>query len=215
MTGSVAGTGGTDDAGGSGGATGGVGGSGGSGNAGSAGSGTAGVGGSAGSSAGSAGTSPFEGDAGIGNLLSDPSFEQGLSGWVAFGASTLEVSETFARTGTQSLRSSGRTQPYEGPSLRMESMVFAGLDYAFEVWVRTEAGTHTFNATLKTRCAGQTDDEAAYNQIANRSIGESWAYLNGSFTAPSDCTLAELRVYIEGPAAGESFFIDDAGLYAQ
>jgi hypothetical protein len=161
------------------------------------------------------GATGFDGDAGIavGNLIQDPSFELGFAGWIPFGTSALSISQTESHTGVHSLVSSGRTQAFEGPAFGITALVVAGARYEVAVWVLPEAGTQTFKLSLKTRCEGQTDDTATYAPLVEVSVGEAlWGELAASFTAPSECNVEELRLYVEGPPAGVGFFIDDASL---
>jgi hypothetical protein len=63
--------------------------------------------------------------------------------------------------------------------------------------------------TLKVHCAGE---EASYLHIADATGGNaSWTQLSGAFTVPT-CTLSELSLYVEGPAAGVNLYVDDVGV---
>jgi len=202
--GPVAGAGGQDGTGGSqtGGGAAGVGNPGGSG-----GSGDAGSGGSSGSGGGS-----LSGDGGTAlNLLPDPSFTLGHTGWVQFGVAALADAPAEGRDGSQCLVVSDRTQTFAGPSIDLQTLVVGGEDYTAEAWVRTSATTtQSVSISIKTTCTGAAD---VYTQLVTELVASGeWLFLNGGFTAET-CELTEYVLYIEGPEIGVDLYVDDVGLY--
>jgi hypothetical protein len=157
---------------------------------------------------GSGGTSVGDGGPGESvNLFEDPSFEAGHSDWAGFGNSDISDVSDRAHTGTHCIGSIDRTETWEGPSFRIESVVSAGASYQASVWAWSEVSP-TLSLSLKQVCSGDT---ATYTTIATASAASTWVKLQGNFTVPS-CTLSELRLYIEGPAAEEDFYVDDVSL---
>lgn len=202
-TGPVAGAGGQDGTGGS--QTGG--GAAGEGNPGGRGGSSGGRGGSSGSSGGS-----LSGDGGTAlNLLPDPSFTQGHTGWVRFGETVLVDTPGEGRDGSQCLVASARTQTYEGPSIDLQTLVVGGQAYTAEAWVRTSATTtQSVSISIKTTCTGAAD---VYTQLVTELVASGeWLFLSGGFTAET-CVLDEYTLYLEGPEIGVDLYVDDVGLY--
>jgi hypothetical protein len=176
-------------------------------NGGASGSSTDGASGSGGMSAGASG----DADAGERrNLIPDPGFEAGHQGWIAFGGSAIVDVDSQGREGSRCISSIDRTETFEGPSLDIEALVEADATYWLEAWVRVSAGTQRLSLSLKTVCEGL---DATYAPIVSDFAGDDeWTELSGQFTTPT-CALIEFAFYVEGPASGVSFYVDDVGLY--
>lgn len=141
------------------------------------------------------------------NLFTDPSFEDGHSGWIPFGNSLiLDVSDQ-AHSGTHCIQSFDRTQTYEGPSRRIAGLVTKGAAYEASGWVRAEGGP-TINLAIKQSCQGASD---SYITFASAVETTAWTQVAGIFTVP-DCVLTEYLLYFEGPPGGVDFFLDDVSL---
>lgn len=192
------------------GGSGGDGGSGPGGDGGTAGSltgGTAGVGGTSGGVGGDGGTTSS-------NLFVNGDFENGASFWTPIGGCTTELTTVNPHSPTRCLRTSNRTEDWEGPSHLVTGRVEPGRSYQVRVWARleagAEAGARSLTVTFKNRCseAGAAD---VYTQLGTTPVTTDWTELGAAFTTP-DCVLAEGLIYVEGAPAGESFCIDDASL---
>jgi hypothetical protein len=150
------------------------------------------------------------GDAGVApNLLSDPGFEVGHAGWVAFGDSAILDVDAEGRDGSRCISSVNRTATFEGPAVRIETLVAAGATYSVEAWVRMSSGNQPVSISLKTVCDGAAESYSPI--VSSTSNAASWTRLAGDFTAPT-CVLAELTIYIEGPPSGVSFYVDDVAM---
>jgi hypothetical protein len=189
----------------------------GSGGSGSGGDGNGGApnGGSGGGNAGgTAGTQTLPDGGARLNVLSDPGFEGGHVGWIRFGNADILDVDGEGRDGSRCIHVVNRTVSFEGPaSPPLESLLEAGLRYRAEAWVRIEAGSDTVGISLKSVCTETGED---YLQLTTSPVDDTdWSFLAGEFTVPAaaECTLTELRFYIEGPDAGISFYVDDVGLY--
>jgi hypothetical protein len=209
----VAGAGGSSGTGGSGGSGGtppDIGGAGGS--AGTAGRSGAGGSQSGGSGSGNAGNGSVPNDAGVtGNLFPDPGFELGHVGWGPFGTTTIVDVAGEGRNGTKCVEATDRVQAYAGPSRSIKPpFTEPGQTYRVEGWVRAGVGTPTISMTVKTLCDGETEIYTVVNNVA--ASATEYKELSGNFSVPT-CTLTEYVVYFEGPVAGESFYVDDVGLY--
>lgn len=214
-----------------------VGGDGGSGfNGGNGGSGgSAGDGGTGGTEAGqggAAGTGGGNGGSGgspdPGELMTDPSFESGLGGWVLFGSSLLTRVQTEFRTGTSSLLSSSRDNYWNGPGVEIASRVAAAPDaqYIFSAYIRSAGGeadagapasTRELALTLKTRCPGQTDEGSNFDTLGTAPLTDDWTLLTGATIIPRHCPAPlDYRIYIaepyETPGPWPDFYLDDVSL---
>jgi hypothetical protein len=188
-------------------------GTGGSTTGGSAGVGNAGGGGSntsGGSSGSSGGVLSEDGGTAL-NLLPDPSFTLGHTGWSQFGTATIADAPGEGRDGTQCLVASDRAETYAGPAIELETLVVGGGVYRAEAWVRTSAATtQSVGITVKTTCTGAGD---VYTQLVTGLVASGeWLFLSGELTAET-CELDQYRLYIEGPETDVDLYVDDVGLY--
>jgi hypothetical protein len=180
---------------------------------------SSGAGGNAGGPSGASGSMNAGGDAGAEgaidaggrlNLLDDPGFEGGHLGWIAFGGSAIVDVAAEGRGGSRCISSINRTQTFEGPSRNIQPLVEAGGIYWLEAWVRVGTGEQPVSLSLKTVCEGLAE---SYAPIVSVFAGaDDWTQLAGRFTTPT-CPLVEFTFYVEGPASGISFYVDDVGLY--
>jgi hypothetical protein len=198
------------------GGAGGEGGSAGQSNAGS--SGSSGSSGSGNTPDAGPGDEPDAGPTGPQNLILDPGFEQGAPRWISMGNVVLSLSTDNPHAGNSCLLVSGRDDfVYEGPGYDLLGTVELGATYTTTVWVRLKSDAQVASLMYKHRCDGETDTDTAvyYAVTAVRSDaddGLGWYELTGSFTARS-CAALAMTLYIEGPAVGEEFYIDDASLF--
>lgn len=149
-------------------------------------------------------------------------FEDGtLQGWVPRGSAVLAVTNEAAATGLNSLKTTGRTAPWNGPGLNVMPTVQKDLLYQIRVSVRLTAGQaalqDTLRMTIERRVAGETSDR--FDSIAasatNGVTSGSWVTLQGSYRLTTDVT--KLILYVESvgattTAATASFYIDDLAL---
>ncbi len=163
-----------------------------------------------------------------GNLIQNSSFEQPvLTGtlpgrWQAIGNAAAIVSSSVSHTGTRSWQCAGRTVNWEGPGIELRTILDPGIVYVARAWVRMEADKPaTFHIVRKNVCvfdgAVEEDNDAnrtlIYSQLAaGFSIGNEWVYLESSPFTLRDCDLNSFVLYFEGPAAGESFYVDDVAV---
>lgn len=145
-------------------------------------------------------------DTGLGtNIVANSGFETDASGWYGFGSATVEASDLFAASGNQSGYVTNRDATWQGPATSLLLDAEPGTDYQLLAWVRTESGSSTINATVKSSCpSGDT-----YTLTGSANANDSgWSIISGNFSVP-DCDLSDLTIYFEGPAEGENFFIDE------
>jgi endo-1,4-beta-xylanase len=145
------------------------------------------------------------------NLVGDPSFEQGYSPWLGFGAAILENVTTQPHSGTKCIAATNRVDNFSGPAYPAHLIATEGETYTIGMWLRAETGAHNGELWLKTLCEGSA---AIYGAIpgAFSVVDTEWAYIEGSFIVPT-CELLELTAYVQGPAINMTLYMDDASLY--
>jgi hypothetical protein len=146
-----------------------------------------------------------------GNLITDPSFEAGHSGWAPFGTLTIVDVEGDAHGGLKYIAATNRSQQWMGPDLAVDSLVTGGTSYEVSAWARVTGENLPTNLTLRSSCEGNPD--TTYTVLASDTVGDEWTLLTGTFAAPT-CALLELDILVEGPPAGVDIFVDDVALRA-
>lgn len=210
--------------------------------------GRAGSGGTAGTAgtAGSGGTSGSGGDGGSGgsggsnepvgvNLIDNPGFETGASQWMPIGPCLVTMIDdpTPRPDSTKCLRTTNRTDTWNGPMLNLLGRVTPGNRYSLTVWARTDAGdaegetladggvvppppapaSSTIGITMKRLCAATDPATGSFTPLLQGvTSSPEWTELVTSFVAPDCVDLQEFSVYVEGAPPGESYCIDDTSL---
>lgn len=160
------------------------------------------------------------------NLLSNPGFEDGTTGWMGWGA-TLSASTERVRTGSGAAVASGRSDTWSGAAQDIFSKVEPGGTYLASFWVTVwdpqspasvgaDAGVttnpgspHAVSLTMKSTCG----DVESYTSVASGETAPGeWVELSGTLDAPTCPDLAELILYAEGPPADLDLYVDDAFL---
>lgn len=160
----------------------------------------------AGPTGGSAGM-PGSGE--LSNLLINPGFEEGTSRWIAVGSCMLGLSSDGPHTGGASLLSFNRTETWQGPGYDLTFALTRNATYRATIWARVSAGSETMQLTYKHRCEDQTDDN--YTPFGASRVSTDWTELSATFVV-ADCKAAQSLIYVEGPAAGSDFYIDDTSV---
>ncbi|HEU5080799.1 MAG TPA: endo-1,4-beta-xylanase [Opitutaceae bacterium] len=136
-------------------------------------------------------------------------FEDGTTqGWSPRGPVTLTASSDVAHGGTLSLKTTGRTAGWNGPSLDLRSHVAVNATYQVTGWVRLVAGFPASN--LKFTLERTSNGTTSYSQVnAAVSVTDSaWVQLQGTFTLPSDANTA-LNLYLESSDVTSAYYLDD------
>ncbi len=159
------------------------------------------------------------------NLLTNPGFENGSEGWMAWGA-TLAIASDPVRGGESSGRVSNRSEAWHGAAQDIFSKVEPGQTYFASVWLTigtepmstgaagaggaaSDSPPEPISLTMKFTCG----DAETYTSVASGQVREGeWVELSGTLDAPSCADLLELVLYAEGPAAGVDLYLDDASL---
>lgn len=138
-------------------------------------------------------------------------FEDGTAqGWTPQGPVTLAASGEAAHAGGFSLKTTGRSDTWNGPSRNLRPTLQKGATYAFSAFVRLEAGqpASTLKATVKRTPSGGS---ATYEQVAtsttNGVTDAAWVELKGQYSFATD--VDELVLYVESDNATSAFYLDD------
>jgi endo-1,4-beta-xylanase len=144
------------------------------------------------------------------NLLYDPGFEAGVGWWQTFGSVTLLHESSDSHAGDFCLKAAARKTNWAGPSYSIVDYVLQGAEYVGSAWVKSASSTQNFTMTLRTLCEGES--ETVYvHPVLDQPVGEEWTNITGTFLTP-ECKMTSASVYIEGPAEGIDFFVDDVSV---
>lgn len=151
-----------------------------------------------------------------GNLLQNPDFETEVEPWYVMGDARIVRTTAEAHTGYASLACVGRTQAWEGPAVSVLSLVSPEALYVMRAWVKAES-LSTFHIVAFAPCitdaGGGASDSESYTQMAAAfSTADEWVQLETAPFSVKDCGPEEFVLYIEGPAPGTSFYLDDVSL---
>ncbi|PXV95690.1 endo-1,4-beta-xylanase (glycosyl hydrolase family 10) [Lachnotalea glycerini] len=144
-------------------------------------------------------------------------FETGLSGWEARGidAEALSLSTNQAHSGEYSLKISNRTQTWHGATSNITDKLTLGETYVLGIWIYYTGNTYsdTENFSLQLQYNDGVNDQ--YKNIKTETVKrDSWTYLEGQYTIPSDAVNAYIYVESEfkstpGTQDLMDFYIDD------
>ena len=135
-------------------------------------------------------------------------FDDGtVQGWIPRGPVTLSASTDVARSGAFSLKTTGRTDGWHGPSLNVTSLLAAGATYQVTGWVRLVAGQPASNLKFTVqRTTGGTDFFAQVSTPVNTTDGD-WVQLQGTYSfAEAGSTLL---LYLESDDPTSAYYLDD------
>jgi len=141
------------------------------------------------------------------NLIQNPGFEEGTTGWFGFGFATLSAPTTLPHTGNRSVLVEDRTDSWNGVAQSLLGVLQPATTYRISAWVRLASGpAQPVKLTFR-----QIDDSGtSFPAVASGTAGSAgWTQLIGSFTPVVNGTLTYLTLYLEGPAPGVSFYADD------
>jgi O-glycosyl hydrolase len=151
----------------------------------------------------------------VGNILVNPDFESGTTGWVARSCSiTTVTSSPTPYSGTRCARAYSRTATWNGIQQDIKDKVAVGQTYQISGRVRTSTSV---SSTVKISIQKTDNGTTTYATVASGTASSSgWVLLSGSYTVPEvDVTRTELYVYFEGPASGIDIYVDDANVFGE
>jgi hypothetical protein len=147
---------------------------------------------------------PVSADA-IENLLVNPGFEEGPTGWAGRGC-TFSTS-TVSRSGSYSGYATNRNSYWDGIKQSVLDKMIPGETYTISAWMKLEnSSSDQIIVTIERR-----DDRGVSYTRVDQSTGYNsrWTRLSGRFTLDVVGILTTLDVYFEGPAPEVNFYLDD------
>lgn len=141
------------------------------------------------------------------NLIQNPGFESGTTGWFGWGPVTFTSSTSQPHTGSRSASVQNRTNTWHGVAQSLLGDLQPTHSYRVSAWVRLAGGNNEpVRLTVQKVDSGGT----SYQWVATGTAqSTSWTQLIGGYTLDVNGTLSNLNLYVEGPAAGIDFYADD------
>jgi glucuronoarabinoxylan endo-1,4-beta-xylanase len=146
------------------------------------------------------------------NILENPGFESGVTGWSGRNCS-ISAESTTVRTGSGSAKASNRVSTWQGIKQDVLGGMEAGETYAISGWVKLEnSASETVTLSIQ-----KTDDSGTnyYTVASTTANNTNWIGLSGTFTYNPTGTTTILYIYFEGPAVDVNFFVDDVNVFGE
>ncbi len=140
------------------------------------------------------------------NILTNPGFENGLTGWYSMG-STISVS-SVNHSGGHSAYVSNRTQNWNGIAQSLLNKVEEGKTYKIGGWVRL-ADQDQAGISLTLHRKNQAGEDSWHHVVDATCYQDRWVEIKGYYIFENLTDLTTLQLYFEGPGAGVSFYADD------
>ena len=138
-------------------------------------------------------------------------FEDGtLQGWIPRGATVVLAStDEVAHAGARSLKTTGRTAGFHGPSLNTLGLLTKGATYQVSVWVRlvaADATQPTIRVTMQRTVSGTNNFDTIASNGTVTATG--WTQLTGLYAFAGNDP-SGLLLYVESTNATTAYYIDD------
>ncbi|MBN1766475.1 MAG: carbohydrate binding domain-containing protein [Sedimentisphaerales bacterium] len=147
---------------------------------------------------------------GSANVLENPGFESGTTGWSARGCSINTVTWPVAG-GSYSGRAFDRNAGTQGIQQDMMGKMVIGENYQISGWVRTvNAASDKIDIAIEITDSSGTD---YYTIDSVPAVNSKWTKFSGNYTLRVDGALTELLLYFDGPDAGVNFCVDNVVVY--
>jgi len=144
------------------------------------------------------------------NLLANPSFEQGTTGWTCNNC-TLSSELGIVAEGQKSARISGRAASWAGPTQTITQVVTNGKTYSISGFVQTtrsQGSTARFTFYLNTSPGGALYIPGPQASISNGQFTQ----ISGNVTLQWSGSLLDARVYVETIGDAADFYLDNVAL---
>jgi endo-1,4-beta-xylanase len=134
-----------------------------------------------------------------------------FQGWVQRGSGKLELAADSVVSAVYSLKSTGRTSNWNGPSLNVLSTLKKSASYEISAQVRlpdkqSGAAASTVRLTIESKAVSATG--SSYPNVAQASISDKgWVSMKGTYSFTED--MEKLLLYVESSDATEPIQIDD------
>lgn len=147
------------------------------------------------------------------NILSNPGFEDGTSGWTQRSCS-ISAETATVYNGSYSGKAYDRTATWQGIEQSVLGKMVEGQPYSVSGWVRTASSSASdIHITFKKVDDGNNGDPQYQWAASGTASSSGWTYISGNYTLSVSGTLTQLSVYVEGPNAGVDLYIDDIQVY--
>lgn len=137
-------------------------------------------------------------------------FEDGtVQSWIPRGTAILTNTTEQAHGGTHSLKTTGRTANFHGPSLNLTPLLQSATSYQITAWVRLVAGQSpdTLAITVQRTVGGANNfDRVATSATAGVTDG-GWVMLRGTYSFAGGASA--LLLYIEAAGSTTEYYVDD------
>lgn len=148
-------------------------------------------------------------NAGVGGMVINYDFETGVaSDWYPRGDGVkIRTVKGVAHSGDYSLLTTGRSKPWNGPSVNIQGKVDEGAKYVISAWVKiaSDRQQEELIMTIEKNKGNDTSwDRVAGPVKVNK--GE-WVKLTGEYLIPEG--YERLTLYIESPGETVEYYIDD------
>jgi endo-1,4-beta-xylanase len=138
-------------------------------------------------------------------------FEDGTTqGWIPRGTAVLTNTTEAANTGTHSLKTTGRTAGFHGPSLNLLGVLSPGTVYQVTAAVRLvsgEAPTQLIITVQRTPAGGTNQFDRVVASAATGVTDAAWLTLQGTYSFAGD--VSGLLLYVESASPTASYYVDD------
>jgi arabinoxylan arabinofuranohydrolase len=143
------------------------------------------------------------------NVLTNPGFEEGITGW-AGRSCEIEAVSSPVHSGSGAAKATGRTEAWQGIKQSILGKVANGKTYKISGWVRLE-NSDSDSVTVSIE---QADDNGTkYINVAGGAASNTeWTEISGEFTLDAAGDLKTLDVYFEGPVPEVNFIVDDVSV---
>ena len=141
------------------------------------------------------------------NIVDNPGFEDGTTGWLLLGSPTLTADTSVVYAGSASCKVANRTATYYGAQQELLGEVEKGTTLVISAWVRLD-NSASDRALLQVRY--EDDGGTHYETIESRTItNTAWAQLSGTWEVDWTGELTYMSVRVAGPAVGVNFYTDE------
>ncbi len=142
-------------------------------------------------------------------LVTNPGFESGTTGWLARNCTFNQISG-MSHSGSYCGQATGRSATWQGIKQSLLGKITNGATYTVSGWVRISAASDAVKMSVEQADANGTQ----YLGIAEgTATNTGWVQLSGTFTVSINGTVNCFDLYFEGPAAGVDLYVDDASFF--
>lgn len=142
-------------------------------------------------------------------LLTNPSFEEGTTGWTCNNC-TLSSESVIVAAGQKSARISGRAASWAGPTQTITQKVTNGKTYSVSGFMQT---TRPQGSTARFTFYLNTSNGTQYVPGPQASVSNGqFTQISGNVTLQWSGTLLEARVYVETFGDAADFYLDNTAL---